>query len=150
MTNTVGEKKSVFSSQVRQKASRHFQHCNFGDRYLRSTCFLKLARPLQLFCTILSLQQASMQILPVPPYVDTPAQFNVKQKTEQCGFPVVKNKRGLKLEMSGFRIPSKISLSCLSQVLAKLFFLRNNSTKIIFMQRENGKDYIYLIHFSYQ
>lgn len=117
-------KKSVFSSQVRQKASRHFQHCNFGDRYLRSTCFLKLARPLQLFCTILSLQQASMQILPVAPYVDTPAQFNVKHKTEQWGFPVVKNKRRLKLEMSGFRMPSKISLVTIS-----------NSSKALFLKK---------------
>lgn len=94
------------------------------ERYLRSTCFLKLARPLQLFCTILSLQQASMQILPVAPYVDTPAQFNVKHKTEQWGFPVVKNKKGLKLEMSGFRIPSKICLLWLSQILAKLCFFK--------------------------
>lgn len=130
----------MFSSQVRQKASRHFQHCNFGDRYLRSTCFLKLARPLQLFCTILSLQQASMQILPVAPYVDTPAQFNVKHKTEQWGFPVVKNKRGLKLEISGFRIPSKISFLWLSQILAKLCFLRSDFIKIIFIQQENVKD----------
>lgn len=123
MNNSV-EEKPVFSSQVRQKAGRHVQHCDFGDRYLRSTCFLKLARPLQLFCTILSLQQASMQILPVAPYVDTPAQFNVKHKTEQWGFPVVKNKKGLKLEMSGFRIPSKICLLWLSQILAKLCFFK--------------------------
>lgn len=73
-------KKSVYRSSVRQQASMHLQYRNFGDRQLRPTCFLKLARPLQLFCTILSLQQASMQILSVAPYVDTPAPFNVKTK----------------------------------------------------------------------
>lgn len=66
-----------------------------------------------------------MQILPVAPYVDTPAQFNVKHKTEQWGFPVVKNKRGFKLEMPGFRIPSKISLLWLPQIC----FLRNDFIK---------------------
>lgn len=62
-----------------------------------------------------------MQILPVAPYVDTPAQFNVKHKTEQWGFPVVKNKRGLKLEMPGFRIPSKSSLVAISNSSKGLF-----------------------------
>lgn len=123
MNNNVGEK-SVNASWVRQQASRHFQHCNFGARYLRSTCFLKLARPLQLFCTILSLQQASMQILPVAPYVDTPALFNVKHKTEQWEFPAVKNKKGIKLDLPAFRIPSKISPVAIS-----------NSSKVLFLKK---------------
>lgn len=122
VNNNVGAK-CVDASWVRQQASRHFQHCKFGDRFLRSTCFLKLARPLQLFCTILSLQQASMQILPVAPYVDTPAQFKVKHKTEQWVFPAVKNKKGLKLDLSAFRIPSKISLVVIS-ISSKVFFLK--------------------------
>ncbi len=93
-----------------------FQYRNFGDRQLRPTCFLKLARPLQLFCTILSLQQASMQILSVAPYVDTPALLNVKTKLNNESFLWLKImiKRGLKVDFSAFRSPSKISLVAIS------------------------------------
>lgn len=138
VNNNMGSK-SVDASWVSQQASRYFQHHNFGDRYLRSTCFLKLARLLQLFCTVLSLQQASMQILPVAPYVDTPAQFNVKHKTEQWEFPAVKNKKGPKVDLSAFRTPSKLSLVATSN-LEKLGLVRK---RLLNIEQENGKDLCY-------
>lgn len=120
-----------------------FQHCNIRNRQLRSTCFLKLARPLQLFCTVLSLQQASMQIFPVAPYVDTPAQFNVKHKTKQWEFSAVKNEKLLKLGLLAFRIPSKIGGSLKFQLS---FVSQRNDFKTY--RRKKQKEYI-LLNCSY-
>jgi len=65
-----------------------------------------------------------MQILPVAPYVDTPAQFNVKHKTKQWEFPAVKNEKGLQLDLSAFRIPAKTS-----------FVAILNSSKALFLKK---------------